>query len=152
MAKKGTKSAVTPRDQSKYDFAYLLFMQRVPQQDICERVGVSAPTLQSWKESGTWEAKRASRNISLDDLLQNAMVRINIMLEDPKFNADSFAKAVSQLKTLKGGKNTIDDDINALTSFSEFIVANRQENDLITDDFIKALTRLQDSYIQSRLK
>ena len=151
MAKKATKQTVTPRDQAKYDFAYLLFMQRVPQQDICERVGVSAPTLQSWKESGTWEAKRAAKNISLDDLLQNALRRINDMLEDPKFNADSFAKAVSQLKTLKSS-NTVDDDINTLTAFSEFVVSIRQENDLVDDDFIKKLTRLQDSYIQSRLK
>lgn len=148
MARK--KKTVTPRDQAKYDFAYLLFMQRVPQQDICERVGVSAPTLQSWKEAGTWEAKRAAKSISLDDLLKNAMIKINEMLEKDEFNPDSFSKAVQQLKVLKKG-STVDEDIATLTAFSDFVISKRNDNKQITDDFIKLLTSLQDAYIQSRL-
>jgi hypothetical protein len=150
MPPKKNKS-VTPRDQGKYDYAYLLFMQRVSSQDICERVGITAPTLIAWKESGSWEAKRAARTISLDDLLQKAMKKIDEMLDTPGFNSDSFAKAVQQLKVLKRG-NTVDDDINSLTAFSEFIIARRISDQEISDEFIRLVTRLQDSYIQSRLK
>lgn len=151
MSSKIKKSTVTPRDQSKYDYAFLLYMQRVTQQDICERVVITAPTLQSWKESGAWEAKRAARTISLDDLLQKAMKKIDEMLDTPNLNADSFAKAVQQLKVLKKN-NTVDDDINSLTSFSDFIIERRLTEPDITDEFIKLVTRLQDTYIQNRLK
>lgn len=145
------KNSVIPRDQAKYDHAMLLYMQRVSQQDICERVGVSAPTLQSWKESGSWEMKRAARTISLDDLLQKAMHKIDELLDSPGLNADSFAKAVQQLKVLKKG-NTVDDDINALTAFSDFVIERKASDPDITESFIKLLTKLQDAYIQNRLK
>ena len=60
---------VRSRNPEKEEYAYLLFMQRATQEDICKRVGVTAPTLKSWKDSGSWEDKRASRTISLDDLI-----------------------------------------------------------------------------------
>jgi hypothetical protein len=151
MPPKKSKAPVTPRDKAKFDYAYLLYMQRVSQQDICERVGITAPTLQSWKESGAWDAKRAARTISLDDLLGKAMKKIDEMLDTPGLNADSFAKAVQQLKVLKKG-NTVDDDINSLSAFSDFVIERRQSDPDITEPFIKLLTRLQDSYIQNRLK
>lgn len=150
MAIKKNKT-VTPRDQGKHDFAYLLYMQNVPQQDICERIQVSAPTLQSWKESGHWEMKRAAKTISIDDLLQKAMKKIDEMLSNDGLNADAFAKAVQQLKVLKR-TTTVDDDINTLTAFSDFVIANRITNKEVTDAFIKLLTKLQDWYIQSKLK
>lgn len=142
---------VTPRNQEKHDFAYLLYMQGVTQQDICKRVGVSAPTIQSWKEAGAWAAKRAAKTISIDTLLQKAMAKIDTMLDNEDFNADSFAKAVQQLKVLKRS-TTVDDDINTLTMFSDFLIARRQTDKEVTEDLIKKITQLQDAYIQSRLK
>jgi len=149
-AVKGTK-AVTPRSQEKHDFAFLLFMQGVTQQDICKRVAVSSPTLQSWKDAGAWAAKRAAKSISIDTLLQKAMAKIDTMLDNDDFNADSFAKAVQQLKVLKR-TTTVDDDINTLTMFSDFIIARRQTDKSISEELIKHITQLQDAYIQSRLK
>ncbi|MEI6683438.1 MAG: hypothetical protein WCO44_12450 [Bacteroidota bacterium] len=126
-------------------------MQQVQAQDICARVGISAPTLKSWKDDGGWEQKRASRTISLDDLMQKALARINEMLDSQEvFSADSFAKAVKQLKELKSS-NTIDDDINTFMSFQDFIVQQRNIYRDITDEFIKSLVKYQDIYIQFRL-
>jgi hypothetical protein len=145
-------TVVQTRNPEKYEYAYLLYMQGVAQGDICKRVGISAPTLVSWKDSGGWEEKRAARTISIDDLMHKSLKMINGMLdgEYKNFNADSFAKAVAQLKTLKSS-NTIDDDINAFMGFQDYLIRERANSKLITDQFIKTLTALQDSYIQLRL-
>jgi hypothetical protein len=76
---------------------------------------------------------------------------ISDMLDNKEqFSADAFAKAVSQLKTLKT-HNTVDDDINTFMDFQDFLIRERSSNKEISDDFIKLITRLQDSYIQYRL-
>lgn len=144
------KKTTTPRDPAKYEYAYMLFMQQVTQDDICQRVGVSPPTLKSWKDAGNWEAKRASRTISLDDLMQKALKKINDMLDSNEFNADAFAKAVKQLKELKT-KNTVDDEINIFMNFQDFLIQQRSFYKDITDDFIKKVVKYQDYYIQFRL-
>lgn len=151
MAPKRSKTVVKSRSPEKVEYAYLLFMQNVQQDEICERVGVSAPTLKSWKDSGNWEEKRASRTISLDDLMQKALQRINDLLENKEaFSADAFAKAVKQLKELKAS-NTVDDDIYCFMAFQDYLIRSRQNHKEITDDFIKTVTRFHDLYIQFRL-
>ena len=142
---------VKSRNPEKYEYAYLLFMQKVSQDDICERVGITAPTLKSWKDSGGWEEKRASRTISLDDLMNKALQRVSDLLDkEEDFSADAFAKAVKQLKELKTS-NTVDDDINCFMSFQDFLIQQRSMHKEINDEFIKMVTRFQDVYIQFRL-
>lgn len=139
------------KNPEKLEYAYLLFMQGVQQEVICERVCISAPTLRKWKEDGSWEEKRAARTISLDDLLAKSLQRISELLESKEtFNADTFAKAVKQLKDLKSG-STVDDDINTFMGFQEFLIQQRSHHKDITDEFIKQLTRFQDMYVQYRL-
>lgn len=151
MAKSEKKSVVKPQNQEKYEYAYLLFMQKVPQKDICVRVGISAVTLIKWKDDNGWEEKRAAKTISVDELISKTLKRINDLLESPEFNADSFAKAVNQLKALKGS-NTVNDVIDCFTSFSQWTVEQRSfYPDQLTDGFIKNLTYWQDQYVQYRL-
>lgn len=151
MKDKKRNQAVKTRTPEKFEYAYLLFMQNIAQEDICKRVGISAPTLKSWKDSGGWEEKRAARTISLDDLMQKALQRINEMLESREaFSADAFAKAVKQLKELKAS-NTVDDDIYCFMSFQDFMIRQRQHHRELTDEFIKLVTRFQDLFIQYRL-
>ena len=144
-------SRVKSRSPEKQDYAYLLYMHRIPQDEICKRVGVSAPTLKSWKDSGGWEEKRASRTINLDDLMNKALKKIADMLDkDEDFSADAFSKAVKQLKELKSS-NTVDDDINTFMSFQDFLLQQRVGYTDITESFIKTVTKFQDIYIQFRL-
>ena len=149
--KMSEKRRVKPRDQEKFEYAYMLFMQGVSQADICQRVVVSAPTLQSWKESGNWDEKRATRTISIDDLMQKTLKRISEMLdkEGDEFRADAFSKAVAQLKSLKSTQ-TIDDEISTFMAFQDFLIAERAHYREITDSFIKSVVKLQDSYILKR--
>jgi len=140
-----------PRDSEKYEYAYMLFMQGISQKDICSRVKVTAPTLGKWKTAGGWDQKRAARTISIDELMQKTLQKINAMLDKGEdFSADAFAKAVAQLKTLKSS-NTIDDDINTFLSFQDYLIHERVNNSEINDIIIKTITRLQDCYIQYRL-
>ena len=82
--------------------------------------------------------------------MQKALKKVAQLLDAEDFNADSFAKAVSQLKTLKT-HNTVDDDINTFMAFQDYLIRERQNNLFINDEFIKRITSLQDSYIQFRL-
>ena len=42
------KAGIRVKDPQKYEYAYLLYMQKVPQKEIAERVGVSQQTLSKW--------------------------------------------------------------------------------------------------------
>lgn len=139
---------VQARNPEKYEYAYLLFMQGVQQNDICKRVEISAPTLQNWKESGGWGNKRATRSISIDDLMQKTLQKISAILdkEGDEFSADAFAKAVNQLKSLKNTR-TVDDEIATFMAFQDYLISERASYKEITDSFIKSVVKLQDSYI-----
>jgi hypothetical protein len=151
MAAKKPKAKINSRSPEKFEYAYLLFMQGAQAQDICARVGITHPTLTAWRKSGGWLEKRASRTISMDDLMQKALQRINDLLDKKEdFSADAFAKAVKQLKELKTA-NTVDDDINCFMSFQDFMIQQRVNYKDITDEFIKSVTKYQDIYIQFRL-
>lgn len=135
-------------DGSK-DYAYILFMQRVQQKEIAKRVGVTENTISGWKIAGNWEAKRTAKTISMDELVTKSLKRIGDLLDSDDFNADSFAKAVAQLKTLKTS-NTVDDEIMCFMNFQNFLM-DRRIVEKIEEQFLKELTRLQDIYIQNRI-
>ncbi len=143
------KSRAANDNAAAKEYAYMLYMQGVMQKDISERTNVSEVTISNWKKDGAWEAKRASRAISIDELIGKALMKINELLSGEDFNADSFAKAVAQLKHLKQ-RNTVDDEVMCFMDFQNYLLQNRTALG-IDQDFIKKLTVLQDSYIQWRL-
>lgn len=137
-----------PPDGSK-EYAYMLYMQGIAQKEIAQRTGITEKTISKWKLEANWEAKRAAKAISVDELVAKALVKINELLDSAEFNADSFAKAVATLKTLKH-RNTIDDEVMCFMDFQSYLMQRRQEL-AVAPDFIKELTRLQDTYVQWRL-
>lgn len=141
-------AAKKSKDGNK-EYAYILYMQQTQQKEIAARVGVTEKTISKWKISGNWEAKRAAKTISMDELIVKALRKIGDMLDSDDFNADSFAKAVSQLKTLKTS-NTIDDQIMCFMEFQNYLM-ERRHLDKIEEAFIKQLTKLQDSFIQMKM-
>ena len=93
------KAGIRVKDPQKYEYAYLLYMQKVPQKEIAERVGVSQQTLVKWKEDGGWGLKRAARTVSRDQIINKTLMKINEMLDSEEgFNGDEFAKLASQLE------------------------------------------------------
>lgn len=142
--------AINVRTPEKYEYAYLLYMQNHTQASICEKVGIAPGTFQSWKASGGWEEKRAARTISVDTLIAKTLRRIDELLDNPDFNADAFSKAVKQLKELKAGA-TVNDTIQVLLSFTDFLVDEAGRDSEITEGFIKTVNRLHDRFILKRL-
>ncbi len=151
-AKKTKKAGGRPTKQGSQgnrEYGFMLFMQRVLQNEIAERCGVSIQTISDWKKADNWEAKRASKTISMDTLVNKALAKINLMLDKEDFKADEFAKAVAQLKTLKV-RNTVDDEVMCFMDFQNFML-ERRHTDGLTEDFIKQVVRVQDTYVQYRL-
>lgn len=130
-------------------YAFILYMQNIQQNEIAQRCNTTPATVSEWKKKDNWEAKRAAKTISMDELIAKALIKINQLLDSTDFNADAFAKAVAQLKTLKH-RNTVDDEIMCFMDFQNFLLEKRFA-EKIDESFIKQLTKLQDQYIQLKL-
>ena len=145
------KAGIRVKDPQKYEYAYLLYMQKVPQKEIAERVGVSQQTLSKWKEDGGWELKRVAKTVSCDQIINKVLLRINEMLDsEEEFNADEFSKAANQLSKLKQGC-TIDDIADILTRFGDWVIEQSASDKTITTEFVQQLTQLQDKYLLNRI-
>ena len=145
------KAGIRVKDPHKYEYAYLLYMQKIPQKEIAERVGVSQQTLVKWKDEGGWEYKRVAKTVSRDQIINKVLLRINEMLDsEEEFNADEFSKAANQLSKLKQGC-TIDDIADILTRFGDWVIEQSASDKTITTEFVQQLTRLQDKYLLNRI-
>ena len=153
MAEKANKekTGIRVKDPQKYEYAYLLYMQKIPQKAIAERVGVSQQTLVKWKEDGGWEYKRVAKTVSRDNIINKVLLRLNEMLDNTdEFNADEFSKAANQLSKLKQGC-TVDDIADILTGFGDWVIEQSATDKAITTGFVQQLTRLQDKYLLNRI-
>jgi len=148
---KDTKTGIRVKDPQKYEYAYLLYMQRVPQKEIADRVGVSQQTLSKWKDDGGWELKRVARTVSRDQIINKTLMKINELLDNEEdFNGDEFAKLSSQLEKIKGGY-TMDDVADILTKFGDYIIEQSASDRSITTEFVQLLTKYQDKYLLMRI-
>lgn len=140
-------AGIRVKDPQKYEYAYLLYMQRVPQKEIAERVGVSQQTLVKWKDDGGWEFKRVAKSVSRDQIINKTLMKINELLDkEDGFNGDEFAKLTSQLQKIKEGYTT-NDVVDVLSKFGDYVIAQSATDKEITTDFVQLLTRYQDKYI-----
>lgn len=142
-----TGAGIKVKDPQKYEYAYLLYMQRVPQKEIAERVGVSQQTLVKWKDDGGWEFKRVAKSVSRDQIINKTLIKINELLDkDEDFNGDEFSKLASQLEKIKEGY-TANDVVDILSKFGDYMIAQSATDKAITTEFVQLLTRYQDKYI-----
>lgn len=149
--KEARKTGIRVKDPQKYEYAYLLYMQRVPQKEIAERVGVSQQTLTKWKDDGGWELKRVAKTVSRDQIVNKTLMRINELLDSEEgFNGDEFAKLSSQLEKIKGGY-TMDDVADILTRFGDWVIERSATDKEITTGFVQLLTKYQDKYLLTRI-
>lgn len=152
MAVKKQKIKRTKKDMEALKHqAFIYFMQGVQQTEIAERLEVSNQTITDWKIKGNWDVKRAAKTISMQELVNKALQRINELLDSKEnFNADAFAKAVAQLKTLMPS-NTVDDKVMAFLSFQNFLFEIRGIEPGVDADFIRKVTSLQDKYVNQQI-
>jgi hypothetical protein len=131
------------------NYAFILFCNGIAQTDIALRCEVSEKTITQWKQKNDWDTKLAAKKINMDELVNKCLMKISTMLDDENFNADSFAKAVAQLKSLKPS-NTIDNEIMTFMGFQDFLLERRHDEN-IEEKFIKAVASFQDRYIKKKL-
>lgn len=146
-------------DTTKKDFAFLLYMNGDMQKTICERIGTSSKTLQSWIEKNGWKEKRSAANISRTELVNKGLLTINTimdkMLQDK--NPENYSAYMDQLikcaNTVEklDKKNNVVNEMEAFTNFNKELQNMFGEMPELTVDIVKLINRLQDKYITKRL-
>lgn len=131
------------------NYAFILYCQGIQQNEIADRCDTSPQTITEWKKKFDWETKRAAKTISMDELVNKCLIKINKLLDDENFKADDFAKAVAQLKSLRPS-NTVDDNIMSFLAFQDYLLERRHEES-ISEDFIKQVTAWQDRFVKAKM-
>ena len=155
-----SKDNITLSNSEKKERAYKLFSTGVTQKEICKIVGVSNVTLKKWKDNGCWSKKRVVKEISVDNLIDKILLKADAELDKDSFNADTFSKIISQLKSLKSGNTSVIDRMTVFMDFGEWVMAQLQDsnkgNILIPDsdhavdiNFYQIVVLLQDLYIKT---
>lgn len=134
-------------DLDKIEVAGNLYSQGKSIKDIANIIGMSEKTVRNWSKRHQWNVIRGAKMVSIDNIVQKALVKIDSMLDNEEFNADAFSKAVAQLKKLKPDQRSIDDYIVAFEGFGNFIHDEAQNDKEITKAFYQKVTSLQSKYI-----
>jgi transcriptional regulator with XRE-family HTH domain len=143
---------VRAENADKFNIAFRLYRDHVPQKQIAERLNVSERTLSEWKRAGNWDILRASREVSVDSIIIKTLQKIDELLESDNFNADAFCKSVKQLSTLKGA-NTVNDIISSFNKFHDWLDSQQpQFPDRLSPQFIKELIFWHDKFIDFMIK
>ena len=146
-------------DPGKREFAYALFMNGTLQKDICERVGISAPTLGNWMKSEGWEEKRAATNITRTELVNKTLKAISDLLDrasdatdDDTANnlSDKLSKLASTLQKLDKSSSVVD-DIEVFINFGRWLNDRAKMDRELTNDVVKIINRYQDLYVTDRI-
>jgi transposase len=154
MAKRATNS-------DKKAVAKTLYITGTLQKVIAERLSVSPVTVNRWVKDGGWEAIRSARNVTRPEIVNKLLASISKMLdkvleEGEGDNADAFDGLGDKLSKLATTIERLDKKANivdAVEVFEDFHMwlANRQHIDKsITDEFLKAVNKFQDQYIQDK--
>jgi transcriptional regulator with XRE-family HTH domain len=133
------------------DFAKLLYVnQRLKQQDVADRTGVSLGTINKWVNDGNWERLRHSLLVTRNEqiaVLYRQLENLTTQIEE-KHNgipegkqADTIVKLTAAIENLEI-ETSIADIVQVLMKFCDFIRQNAPENTKIVNDlcdsFIKA--------------
>lgn len=150
------------RDQEKFEFASVLFMNGMPQKEIAKKVGITAATLSKWVESYGWREKRAAKTVTRKELVNKLLQRIATLLDDPEAKGleDSLAKLSKAISTLDKQVNIVY-IVECFIALSAWLDSRDDLKKFITDNlanesdrytaFIKTLNRVQDMFVSERL-
>lgn len=141
----------TKKDRiAQNELAFLLYMSGEQQKEIAARVKVSEKTVGDWIKKGGWKEKRAAKNISRSELINKTLETINTKLEAGNVNADELIKLAKAIEMLDKKSSPVM-VIDILIEFGKWLKGQSQSDAEITLDFIKKVTRLQDSFITDKL-
>ncbi|MDD4373477.1 MAG: DUF1804 family protein [Bacteroidales bacterium] len=146
-------------NDSKKEFARILFMQGEAQNVIAEKTGFSTVTINKWVKAGDWEALRAAATITRPELVNKLLRSINNLLDevnntkDPKLLAalgDKLSKFASTIEKLDKKANVVD-AIEVFMAFGRWMQYRQTVDPEVTPELIKAINKFQDLYISEQL-
>ena len=139
----------------KRETAWLYYLTGMQKKDICNRVGISAPTLIKWERDGNWEVKRAGQNVTRVELVNKILAAVaktldsNTETPDPNL-PDKLAKFASTIASLDKKNNPVN-DIETFMGFNKYLQALLKHDKSLSLDFIKRVNQYQDAYITERV-
>ncbi|MBP5315377.1 MAG: terminase [Muribaculaceae bacterium] len=145
--------------EEKKQLARQYYMQGALQNDIAEKVGVSRNTVCKWVDEGKWATIRAGVQITRPELVNKALGAVNQLLNqiyesnDPELICklpDQLAKFASFIEKLDKQTNVVS-TIDAFIAFEKWIEHRASYDKEITEDFLKALRKYHNIYVQQSL-
>lgn len=154
--KKNTARRV--RDEAKYEHAWLLFSQQIPQQEIARKVGIAERTLSRWVNENDWINRRAAINVTRDELVNKTLGLINTLLEKATTQeggnganlADQLSKLAGAIRNLDKQANVVD-IVQVFMTFNKWLICQQPINSELTDEIIRTINRYQDMFISEKL-
>jgi transcriptional regulator with XRE-family HTH domain len=132
------------------DFAKLLYVnQRLKQQEVADRTGVSLGTINKWVNDGNWERLRHSLLVTRNEqiaVLYRQLENLTTQIEE-KHNgipegkqADTIVKLTAAIENLET-ETSIADIVQVLMKFCDFIRQNSPENAKVVTDLCDAFIK-----------
>lgn len=142
----------TPKDPAKYDLARRLYLDKVPLNEIAQRLAITPQTLSAWKKKGAWQERRNAEQLSPKTLYRKLLGQLDALIEkgSPLETADAISKICKQVKELDRS-TTLDDTVGVLTEFGDWLIAEGKTLHTSTE-FVQELVRLHDIYIQYQIQ
>jgi len=144
---------------SKKELARMYYMQGDTQKTIAEKTGISEQTIGKWATKDAWATKRAAVNITRPELVNKSLAALNKILDQVYESNDmelisalpdklvKFAAAIEKLDK----KSNIVGVMDAFMSFTKWIQQRTAFDKEITPDFIRALNKYQDMYVNENI-
>lgn len=139
------------KDEQK-EYAKLLFIQRLTQKEIAERVGVAEKTIGRWVEAGKWDALRKSITITKQSQIVMLYNQLDVLQQDIQSRekkvgtsgeVDSIRKLTASIRELEV-EVSLGETVEALKNFIEYIKP-------LDFEFSKKATEYSDIFIQALL-
>jgi DNA-binding XRE family transcriptional regulator len=145
--------------EQKKELARMYYMQGLLQKEIAVKVDVSEKTISVWVEAGRWATIRAGVSVTRPELVNKALGAVNKLLDqiyesqDPELLCtlpDQLAKFASFIDKLDKKANVVS-VIDVFIAFSKWIRHRASFDPEITPEFLKALDKYQDMYINENM-
>jgi uncharacterized protein YjcR len=135
----------------KKELARLYYYNNETQKAIAEKIGVSCVTVNKWVKEEEWEAKRAAKFITRQELVAKMLKKINEKLESGQWTADEMVKATTAIEKLDKQTNVVT-IMEVFTKFDNWLVSRMQFDTELTPELVNQIHRYHDLFISEQLK
>ena len=145
--------------EQKKELARMYYMNGETQKSIAQKVEVSEQTISAWVDKEGWAARRAGINVTRPELVNKALAALNKVLDQVYESddielvstlPDKLAKFASASEKLDKKANIVS-TIDVFMAFSKWIQYRASWDKEITPEFLRALNKYQDLYINEHI-